>query len=130
MDTLRQLNPHLRYNEGGPFKADFFIDIIYGLKTGATIRTNVKPELVDEMLAEYVRGCAGKGADKRKAVEKEEYRVRVECDLSFDVFRVASDAGNDSLTDGIVASTIGNWKMQPEKSLEKRAESGRQTSAR
>jgi hypothetical protein len=87
--------------------ADLYIDIEYRFAKPVdgprvVIGTNVKRELVGDLLADCIRDQAGRGLDERKAVERDVYHIRIEVDLSCDEFTTTSDTGNDGLTCGIV----------------------------
>lgn len=75
--------------------------------------TNIKREMIDELLSEWVRMQIGKGADERKAEKRKAYNIRIEIDLQGDVFYTKSDTGNAGLTTGIVATGIGRWSFSP-----------------
>lgn len=89
-------------------KADLWIDIEYRFNKPVdgprvVIHTNVKHDLVGDMLGDWLQDQLGRGADDRKAEDKKEvYKIRIEIDLSFDKFTISSDTGNAGLTCGIV----------------------------
>jgi hypothetical protein len=92
------------------FREDVFADIAYSMRGGKPkVKTNARD--VDEFLAKYIHAITGDGrTDSRKPKDRQEYHVRVGCDLSNDTFRVTSDTGNTSLAVGIISKTIGNWE--------------------
>jgi len=91
------------YGEGYFEKADVWVEVKYNLKEDtAKINTNLKREVVREFIQEYIRGQFGKGKDESEPEDREEYTIRVACDLNGDIFRATSDTGNKSLRDGIL----------------------------
>ena len=87
--------------------ADLWIDIEYRFAKPVdgprvVIRTNVKHELVSDLLSDWIRDQMGRGSDDRKAVERDFYHIRIEVDLCCDEFTTTSDTGNYGLTCGIV----------------------------
>lgn len=83
---------------------DLYMDITFPLKDPAkfTHETNIKPELVGDILAEFIRSQQGSGEDKNPPVEREVYKLRLELNLSFDNFKLKHDCGNEGLALGIV----------------------------
>lgn len=87
--------------------SDLWIDIEYRFNKPvdgprAVIHTNIKRELVGDMLGEWIQDQMGRGADEREAEDKETYHIRIDIDLSCDAFTTGSDTGNHGLTCGIV----------------------------
>lgn len=87
--------------------ADLWIDIEYRLNKPvdgprAVIQTNVKHELVGDMLGEWLQDQMGRGVDEREPEDRDIYKIRIEIDLSCDDFATSSDAGSAGLTCGIV----------------------------
>lgn len=89
-------------------KYDLVIKITYNYDdpSKTAIKTNVKKELVVDMLEEWLRGQIGQGEDKNPANKKAEYQIDIWIDLSYDRFSVKSDTGNKGLTCGIVMSLL------------------------
>jgi len=90
---------------------DLYIEFDYAIKgaSATIINTNIKDSYIDDFLSEVVRSQMGLGADKQKAAERDVYNVLIRCGLSYDHISVSSNAGNKSLTTGIMAHSIGNW---------------------
>jgi hypothetical protein len=80
------------------------LDITFNLAKPAesTIRTNAKPEVVEELIANWLRDQMGRGKDNAQPVLKSEYKIKIGLDLSDDTFYTESDTGNKSLTCGLV----------------------------
>ena len=95
---------------------DLYIDMQYSVpEKQLTIEdTNVKLELIGGLLSDWVRGCMGKGEDRSKANKKDLYNIRMTVDLTCDTFKIFSDTGNKGVTTGIIATSLGNWKLSPD----------------
>lgn len=92
---------------------DIYTEIAYDINSGIPlIRTNLKEDRIDEFLTDYIRSQIGKGEDKSKADKREVYNIKIECDLSFDIFSIESDTGNKGLAAGIIMASIGKWQLQ------------------
>ena len=85
-------------------KVHLLIDITFDIKDPekSVIKTNVKEELVEGMINDWLRHQFGRGEDTRQANEKDVYSIKIGLDLSDDTFLVESDTGNVGLTCGIV----------------------------
>ena len=85
-------------------KVDLVIDIAFDINDPdkSIIKTNVKEELLGDLIGDWLRGQLGLGEDGRQANEKDVYSIKIGIDLSDDTFIVESDTGNDGLTSGIV----------------------------
>lgn len=90
-------------------KVDILIQINFNMENPeeTLIRTNAKREGVEEILATFVQDQAGQGEDKRKPNERDEYKIEIGLDLSYDTFHITSDTGNEGLTLGIVMQVLG-----------------------
>ena len=92
-------------------KADVYVKIKYNAKKGEEKvfieETNIKKDLVEDFLLDWLLTQVGRGKDNRVRVEKDIYSVTIGCDLSDDTFFVQSDTNNDGLTCGIVMSAAG-----------------------
>lgn len=84
--------------------ADLFINITYpvGKPHEYKIESNVKDELIPDLLSDFIRGQSGKGKDEKEAIEREVYNLRLTVDLSFDIFNLTHDCGNEGLALGII----------------------------
>jgi hypothetical protein len=88
---------------------DVFLDLEFNIKTGEFITTsNIKDELVEDFVGDFLHSQIGTGADKAIAVEKDIYHIHIGLDMSDDTFFVKSDTGNESLTTGIVGYYLAN----------------------
>lgn len=107
------------------FNRSLYLDMSYNLKANTlTIEdTNVKRECIDDLLSEWIRGQTGQGKDDSQPAIKDEYRLNLQVDLSYDHFRIRSDTGNAGLTAGIILASIGKWRFSSE--LEKRLKNGK-----
>lgn len=98
-----------------------FIDFEYAIKGSKckVLNTNIKKEMIDNFLEEWVVDQVGAGEDKNEAVDRETYRINIGCDLSTDTFYIKSNTGNKGLTAGIVSRVWANklWEIQMEKVL-------------
>ena len=80
-----------------------YINIKYDLKQDkTTIDTNIKDEMLEEMLSDVIRSQQGLGVDDSPYTHKEIYNIDIKIDLSNDNISIKSDTGNDSLTCGII----------------------------
>lgn len=92
---------------------DIYIEFDYSIpdKSATVLNTNIKASYIDDFLSEVVRSQMGLGPDKQKAAERDIYNVLIQCDLSYDHISVSSNAGNKSLTTGIIGHSIDNWRF-------------------
>ena len=95
-----------------PIRPDIMIEIRENIPEPAktVIRTNAKPEALEEILEAWLREQMGAGADQSTPTEREVYTVKLALDLSDDTFSVESDTGNESLTTGIVMRVFRDLK--------------------
>ena len=92
---------------------DLYINLEVDWKSNKyLIDTNIKEDKIDDILAEYYRGTLSKSPDHNDAVEKDKYNIRIELDLSEDIFTMNSDTGNRVLTYELVREAIGNWEIK------------------
>lgn len=68
--------------------------------------SNIRPELVKDIVAEFLRMQIGKGADLSESDERDSYSVSISLDLSHDHFSVSDNCGNKGLRDGILMCFI------------------------
>lgn len=87
---------------------NFLVEISYDMKNPdkTVVRTNTKMEGVKEILETWLQCQVGKGEDKSKASEKDEYKVQIGLELDKDIFHINSDAGNKGLTCGIIIDVL------------------------
>ena len=70
------------------------------------IKTNAKPEALEEILSNWIRCEIRKSSDTSEAVRLQVYEIQIELDLSEDKFTTKSNSGNTSLTLGIVSNVF------------------------
>lgn len=66
------------------------------------LKTNANKSGVSEILENWLRSQIGEGRDTSTPIERDQYTIKIELNLSNDSFRTKSDTGNESLTCGIV----------------------------
>lgn len=66
------------------------------------VRTNIKPESVEEILDNWLYNQMGKGEDNSEPSKQDRYNIRIGLDLRDDSFGTESDTKNKGLTTGIV----------------------------
>ncbi len=74
----------------------------------------VKPELVKDMVSEFLRSQMGKGADDRPPNEIDEYVIQLGLDLSFDRVSCTDNCGNKGLREGILMRFLSKWEEDKE----------------
>ena len=91
-------------------QADVAVQIQYNNKEldKSFIKTNLKPEAIEEILSEWVRSQMGAGKDTSEPNQQIVYNITILLDLSCDNFSTSSDTGNKSLTCGIVMWVLKN----------------------
>jgi len=77
------------------------------LRPKPRITTNIKREHWGEILTGFLRSQMGKGEDKALAVERDQYEITIQLDVSTDTFYVKHDCGNKGLRDGILMEVLG-----------------------
>lgn len=102
----------------GQMTADIVIEIAFDMDAphGSVIRTNAKPEALEEILAAWLQDQVGRGKDDRPPARRDVYRIRIGLRIEDDAFGTESDTGNASLTCGIVMEVInllGRLKVEP-----------------
>lgn len=91
---------------------DIVLEITYPLEKPeeSKIRTNARPEAIEEILSTWIARQQGEGKDDRRANELAEYVIVIELDLSDDSFVTRSNTGNKGLTAGIVVDVFNRRK--------------------
>jgi hypothetical protein len=82
-----------------------FIEITFPMKNEElpSINTNIKQELVSDLLADWLRATQiGKGKDNREVKERDVYHIGIDIDFTDDSFTTKADTNNHGLTCGIV----------------------------
>lgn len=97
---------------------DIVLDITYNIAepVKSIIRTNAKPEMVEELIVEWLRDQMGRGKDDTPINEKSEYKIKIGLDLTNDNFYTENDTGNKSLTCGLIISLfkcLGRLTISP-----------------
>lgn len=86
------------------------------------IETNAKPELVGDLIGDFVHAQVGEGADERPANQHDVYHIDISVDLTDDTWRSSHDTGNLGLRDGILMDVLQringkkgviDWIMKP-----------------
>ncbi len=93
-------------------KTDILVQIKYNMSEprGTVIRTNVKQDVVKDVLVAWLLDQVGGGLirDLRGSDKKNEYNVSIKFDLIDGNFYISSDTGDSGLTVGIVAYVSQN----------------------
>lgn len=81
-----------------------YINLTYPINDSKNfkIKTNAKPELVSELIFDFIHGQIGAGKDERPAKDLEVYHIDLSVDLTDDTWRTSHDTGNLGLRDGIL----------------------------
>lgn len=90
------------------FRPDILLEIKFNMKdpNKTVIETNAKPEVVEELLVDWVQMQMGQGSDGSKAEDREVYTIRIGLRLEDDCFGTESDTNNKGLTCGIIMDVI------------------------
>lgn len=100
------------------FRPDVVLELTYNYddRSASIIKTNAKPEAVQEILEAWIHGQIGQGRDDSEAKELSEYKITIQLDMRDDTFITSSDTGNKSLTCGLVMDILrrlDNVKIEP-----------------
>ena len=92
--------------------SDLYIDITYPVAhpNKYKIKSNIRKEMLLDMLGELVHMQLGEGEDKSKAKKLNAYHIHIELDLNYDDFSIKSDTGNKGLTLGIIMDVISRME--------------------
>jgi hypothetical protein len=71
-------------------------------RESAKIRTNVRPDKVEDLIMEFARTQIGAGKDTSVPEIRSVYTIKLVLDLSDDSWRVEHDCGNKGLREGIL----------------------------
>jgi hypothetical protein len=84
------------------------IRVIYPLEHPEQLRieTDVKDELVAELVGEFLLTQVGAGEDPSKAEKRDTYTIHLQLDLNGDVWYCKHDCGNKGLRDGILMDVV------------------------
>jgi len=84
-------------------ESDLYLELWYKIDSGMFgIDTNIKHEAHDEIVSTFLSMQMGKGRDERKLNIRDVYNIRINVDLSYDIFNVSDDCGNNGLREGIL----------------------------
>jgi len=88
--------------------SDIYMKVTYPIETPDEfqIETNAKPEVVGDLLGEFIHGQVGAGADNRPAIERNVYEITLSVDLSDDTWTVNHNCGNRGLREGILMDVM------------------------
>jgi hypothetical protein len=100
-------------------KVDLVVQIEHDINdpSKSVIRTNAKPEVVEEILEAWLQDQVGRGRDDVPPAIRDVYTIKIGLVLMDDSFCTESDAGNAGLTTGIVMTTLADCKSIPILSL-------------
>ena len=70
------------------------------------LESDIKSELIADILSDYIRGQIGLGEDHSKPNVQDVYHINISVDLSTDTFKCHSDTGNSGLTLGILMHIV------------------------
>ena len=77
--------------------------------------SEIKHELVAEIVSNFLRSQMGAGADDATPEKKRLYAIRLSVDLSDDSFGVTDDCFNKGLRDGILMRLLKMLNEEPDK---------------
>ena len=88
--------------------SDIYIKIHYPVNEPEkfNIDTNAKPEMVDDLLNEFIRSQIGAGADESTPNDEDVFEISLRIDLSDDTWYANDNCGNKGLRDGIIMDVI------------------------
>ena len=85
--------------------SDLFVGVSYNLNSNQfEIETNAKDPR--KIITEFLRTQIGAGKDESPVNEIDDYKIRIDLDLSCDAFRCTHDCGNLGLRDGILLTYL------------------------
>ena len=70
------------------------------------IRSDIRREYWEEVLGNFLGNQFGKGDDPTPSIEREEYEITLQLDLSDDSFYYEHNCGNLNLRDGILMAVL------------------------
>ena len=71
-----------------------------------SIKTNIKPDKVEEILTEYLHSKVGSGVDPSPRTEKDVYTIKIGLALAEDEWACEHDCGNKGLREGILMNVL------------------------
>lgn len=101
-------NSSVKLGEQG-LRADITLEITFNINDldKTAIITNAKKEAVSEILEAWLSCQVGQGKDENEPTIKDEYKIKIQLDLSTDTFYTSSDTENKSLTCGLILDMLG-----------------------
>jgi hypothetical protein len=95
--------------------SDISLKLFYDFhKNNFKIKTNLKGEMINEILSECYRATLNSKPDYRKPNKRDIYNINISLDLSCDDFLIFSNTGNNTLTYELLRESINNWELLPE----------------
>lgn len=90
------------------FRPDVLVVIEYRLNEPdrSVIRTNARPERLEEIISAWVQDQIGRGKDAREPARREVYTIKIGLRVADDAFGTESDTGNAGLTCGLVMDVL------------------------
>lgn len=70
------------------------------------INSNIKAELQEEVLSDFLQAQIGQEEETSPAVELDTYHIKIQLDLTTDTYYSKSDTGNAGLTAGIIMDVL------------------------
>lgn len=97
-------------------KPDLYLFVEYDMKNeSAKLNTNIKHEMVAEVLGDYLHSRVGSGKDPSEPAQREIYTIKLGLELDGDVWYCEHDCGNKGLREGILMSVLKMLHDQREK---------------
>jgi len=88
-------------------KNDLYLNIKYDIVNDTyEIDTNIKTDLVKDIVSEFLRTQVGTGKDFSKMKEDDKYNISIKLNLNRDNFTCSDNCGNKGLRDGILLNYI------------------------
>jgi hypothetical protein len=72
-----------------------------------TYQTNIKEGHLVDIVSNFIKRQIGAGADHKPPEIRDIYHIRLEIDLTYDIFYCKHDCGNLGLRDGILVDILG-----------------------
>ena len=83
------------------------------------IQTNARARAIPEIISNFLELQIGKGKDNSKAINRDEYIIKIELNLHNDVFKCSDNCGNKGLRDGILLTFLDQTEIEGEDLVEK-----------
>ncbi len=83
--------------------SDLYLELWYNIKTDMFgVNTDIKPEAQNEIVSAFLSTQMGRGRDDRELYIRDVYNIKIEVNLSEDIFNLSDDCGNKGLREGIL----------------------------